>query len=92
MTHGKGKLFVTLDEYQEQAKDRTTKCIKICVTTSPSGFPRCNLNATTDTTISYFLRPGYTSYPVNPAHNFNFNQWEVRIINIISYNYIDAAP
>ena len=82
VTNSQGNLQLNLEYYKEKANDRTTKCIKLCVTTSPSGFPRCNLNTTTGTDIAETLvklrsNGRIKGRPYPKGHTFKFTEWEV---------------
>ena len=81
VTHTQGQFKVDLSMYYELANDMTAKCIKLCVTTSPSGYPRCNLNSTTDTAAVDTIKSVGSKrfgFPHPEAHQFRFVDWEVR--------------
>ena len=79
IVQGLDRFKIYLDYYQELSKDYTTKCIKLCVTSSPTGKPRCNLNTTTGYATASF-RPGSTlSYPRPNTLWYSFSKWEVSL-------------
>ncbi|XP_046842813.1 protein draper-like [Xenia sp. Carnegie-2017] len=72
--HSRGNFYVELEFYEEKGNDWTTKCIKLCVTTSPSGFPKCNLKSTTGVT-----KVDLTHKRISPLYRrylFPFSDWE----------------
>ena len=73
--HSQGNFYVELEFYEEKGNDWTTKCIKLCVTTSPSGFPKCNLKSTTGVT-KVDLKHKRIS-PLYRQYLFPFSDWEV---------------
>ncbi|CAB4024953.1 cell division cycle 5, partial [Paramuricea clavata] len=78
VTNSQGTLHLDLDSYSEKTNDLSRTCIKLCVTTSPSGFPRCNLNTTTGTGIAVVTprRSTGKGYPHPQSYTFKFTEWK----------------
>jgi hypothetical protein len=76
--NSQGTLKMDLIDYREKTKDLSRKCIQLCVTTSPSGFLRCNLNTTTGTGIAAVTPRGIgIGFPHPKGIAFKFTQWKV---------------
>ncbi|XP_028410121.1 protein jagged-1b-like [Dendronephthya gigantea] len=81
VTNSQGTFLVDLRSYTEHVKGVGVRyrCLKLCVTTSPSGFPRCNLNTTANTKDRAWIQlteDVYNPWAYDTIPTFSFSDWE----------------